>query len=158
MTMSQKVDFRQLAREHHDQAKNLLANENEYNLRYACLELRMCIEALTYEMLDVHLSEVSNRIMSQWQPKRVIDEILRVSPDADATRQIFLGPSDGSTPSSEEGWQFMGEDRRLTAKWINKAYHALGNFIHLPTIAQLQDKKAHNVENMKRKTIEVMKK
>jgi hypothetical protein len=41
-----------------ERARNLLSVAGDDSLRYACLELRFCIEAITYEKLDTYSSYV----------------------------------------------------------------------------------------------------
>jgi hypothetical protein len=53
--------YRYLAKQRLAKATDLLASGDEDNLTYACLELRKCIEALSYELLMGYLSEVPLR-------------------------------------------------------------------------------------------------
>jgi hypothetical protein len=132
-----KVDFRSRARAHVKSAKNLMVENGESAARYAGLELRMAIEALTYQLLQVYLAEVPNSIMAQWTPKKILDELLEIDPNADKTTTIFVGIEETpGVPASK--MEFLGEDRRFSVKWANKAHNALSNFLHEPTLAQLE--------------------
>lgn len=127
------LDHRQSAREHCEKARALLATE----ARYACLELRMAVEALTYSSLRTYISEVSNSAMQEWTPKRVLDELLAVNPTVDQSRTIAVRrQSENGVPSHEA--RLLGEDRRFSVKWANRAHNALSSFLHEPTLAQLE--------------------
>ena len=53
------MQYRSLAKEHLKKATFLLGADDVDQLPYACLELRKCIEALSYELLAGYLSEAS---------------------------------------------------------------------------------------------------
>ncbi len=77
------LGYRERARSHLQEAAGLLNQGSESALRAACLELRMCIEALTYEMLQRYLSEVPNTAMEAWQPKRILSRgLITADPNA----------------------------------------------------------------------------
>lgn len=111
---------RHSAREHIGAAKVLLLVSGESSARYACLNLRMAIEALTYQTLQAYLAEVPNSAMTAWTPKKVIDELLAVDPMADKTSRISFGKQDALGEPSKS-MKYLGEDRRFTVKWANKA-------------------------------------
>lgn len=132
-----KIDYRDRARRHVKAAKELLAQPGEDAARYACLRLRMAIEALSYQTLEAYLSEAPHSIMTKWQPRKVIDELLAIDPHADKTAKIYFGLEETpGVPAAK--MDFLGEDKRFTVKWGNSAHNALGNFLHEPTIDQQQ--------------------
>lgn len=136
-----KINYRDSARDHLANAKPLLHEGSDRSIRYACLELRMAIEALTYDSLQAYLSEVPNSVMGQWTPKKVIEELLAVDPYADQSAKVFVGIEEVFGEPSKD-MQFLGEDLRFTAAWAHKAHNALGSFLHEPTIAQHTSGKA----------------
>jgi predicted nucleic acid-binding Zn ribbon protein len=127
--------YRYLAKERLAKATSLLETGNEDDLTYACLELRKCLEALSYETLTGYLSEVPLKAFEAWQPDKVMKEMLRIDPSADRSSHIRMreesrdGRPDGKIMN-------VGEDRRLTAQRTTKAYQQLGSFLHVPTIKQ----------------------
>lgn len=132
------IDYRHRARQHIQRAKDLLADqESSENLRFACLRLRMAIEALSYDRLQAYLAEVSNEVMKKWTPKQVLAELLFIDPTADSTSQLWVGIQEQPNVPSKD-MKFIGTDERFTAKWATKAHNTLGNFLHEPTIAQIQ--------------------
>ena len=135
--MPNAPNFRERARQHVGAAKKAFATEGEDGARFACLKLRMAIEALTYQVLQAYLSEVPTEAMKQWTPKKVMAEMLDVDPNADKSSTLFIGEE--ATPGvASDKMEFLGEDKRFTIKWGNKAHNALGSFLHEPTIAQFE--------------------
>jgi hypothetical protein len=148
-------DYRHRAREHFKSAKARLLEKGIQAARYACLELRMTIEALTYETLETYLAEVPNSAMKQWTPKKVIDELLALDPHADRSSVIFVGVEE--TPGVQSSnMQLLGEDRRFTVKWANKAHNALGNFLHETTISELDKGKDDSETTIRTKVAEIV--
>jgi predicted nucleic acid-binding Zn ribbon protein len=133
-----RPQYRLLAKERLAKAATLLETETDDNLVYACLELRKCIEALSYELLTSYLSEVPLKAVETWQPDKVMKELLSIDPGADRTARIRIR-EEGRDGAPDGPWKELGEDRRLKASWASKAYHQLGNFLHVPTIKQAGD-------------------
>ncbi|MCK1290317.1 hypothetical protein [Bradyrhizobium sp. 30] len=113
-------------------AKNELAAP-----RHVCLELRLAIECLAYQQLDAYLSEVPDHAMRKSTPREVITQMLEVDPKADRTSTIAIGREKEPGQLSDD-MRMLGEDRRFTLKWANRSHNALGNFLHVPTLHQLE--------------------
>ncbi|MBV8095791.1 MAG: hypothetical protein JO110_21690, partial [Acetobacteraceae bacterium] len=128
-----------------ERAKRLLANDD--SVRYACLELRLCIEHLVFDQLKVYIEETSEHALSKWAPRELISEILAVDPSAEETKPWFVDVKDGHIFSIREESRLddvpedraipIGEDRRLGVSWVSKRYNVLGNFLHAPNLDQL---------------------
>ena len=129
--------MRQRARDCLARAKTQASSES--SLRYACLELRFCIEFLALDRLQAYLEEVSNEALAKWTPKDIINEILNIDPQGDKSVSISFA-LDSSAGVSEEP-KSLGEDRRFNIKWANKNYNTLGNFLHATTLEQLKSGK-----------------
>jgi hypothetical protein len=132
---AENADMRQRARQCLDRAKAQALNPSSF--RYACLELRFCIEFLVIGRLQAYLDEVGDEALRKWTPKDIINEILTVDPHGDKSVSVSLGihlPS--GLPIGE--LKPLGEDRRFNMKWANKSYNTLGNFLHAPTLEQLE--------------------
>lgn len=151
-----KINYRDRARKHVKAAKEALATTGEDTAQYACLKLRMAIEALTYQVLQAYLAEVPTEAMKQWSPKKVLDEMLEVDPNADQSSTVRIGKQDAPGGPATE-MRFLGEDKRFTVKWGNKAHNALGNFLHEPTIAQMERGGDALEDAARRKAAEVLK-
>jgi transcription elongation factor Elf1 len=134
-----KPDMRWKARECVARAKTLLANGDEPSARYACLELRFAIEYLTYDLVQTYREELPYDTLKKWQPRELIAEMRTVDPYADCSSRLDVGPEviPGEPPPTE-GWRTLGEEHRFSIEWANKNYSALGNYLHAPTLHQLE--------------------
>lgn len=125
-------NYRRRAEAHFQEAKALLEQAEKNAGIYACLQLRLSIEALMYSMLALYHGELNNSGIRKWQPKRVMDELLAIDPQVEGSMSISI--QDDATGE----WQQIGsKDHRLTASWTTKAHNALGNALHTPTLGNL---------------------
>ncbi|OGH60596.1 MAG: hypothetical protein A3G34_10715 [Candidatus Lindowbacteria bacterium RIFCSPLOWO2_12_FULL_62_27] len=126
-----------------------MAKGDEPSVRYACLELRLTIEYITYDQLLAYLKEVPNDALKKWQPRHVISEMREVDPHADQSVSLAVGIEHtyGVPPPGEE-MQMLGQDRRFSRKWANDNHNALGNFLHALTIHQIESGKTSNLAGM----------
>ncbi len=147
-------DMRQQARACLTRARELLAKNEFAATRYACLELRLAIECLAYQQLDAYLSEVPDDAMRKWTPREVIAQMLEVDPKADKTSTIAIGREKEPGQPSDD-MRVLGEDRRFTLKWANRSHNALGNFLHVPTLHQLEIGRAPDHDTVRTKAEEI---
>lgn len=136
--------FREQARKHLKAAEELLCGEGQ-QLVYACLELRLAIEAIVYETLQVYEKNLSPEVAEahqHWQPSKVLELLSAHDPLVDTSLRVQVrkvgenGAPVGSAPL------FDGIDRRLSVDWVEKAHRSLGSFLHQRTISQLKKGKA----------------
>ncbi|CAK1862033.1 conserved hypothetical protein [Vibrio crassostreae] len=115
----------------------LVEKADDASLRYACLELRQCIESIAYDKLKMYKKFVPESEFSRWQPKRVFDFLEEIEPKSvkDYTFHIFEQKSDSSLGETV----FSGNHRTLTSKHIKKTYNKLGSYLHTPTLLQQTD-------------------
>ena len=59
-----------------ERARRLLIVAGDESLRYACLELRFCIEAIVYAKLDAYSSYVPAVVFEKWQPNHAMKMLL----------------------------------------------------------------------------------
>jgi hypothetical protein len=135
--MSVSGRLRDEARHCLDRANQLLDKQEPSATRYACLELREAIEYLAYQQLEAYLDEVPDDAMRKWTPREVISQMLEVDPNADKTATIAVGVEEVIGEPSKD-MKMLGEDRRFTLKWANRSHSALGNFLHAPTLHQIE--------------------
>lgn len=147
-------ELRQEARACLARARDLLAKNELAATRHACLELRLAIECLAYQQLDSYLSEVPDDAMRKWTPREVIAQMLEIDPKADRTSTIAIGREEEQGQPSKD-MKVLGEDRRFTLKWANRSHNALGNFLHVPTLHQMETGKAPDHGTMTAKAEEV---
>jgi DNA-directed RNA polymerase subunit RPC12/RpoP len=122
--------YRSLARAYLDKAQDLI-NGTDDDLMSACLQLRQCIESLSYGLLVTYRHELSSGAMMSWIPRRVLDELEAADPLANTSRSVSIEIPGAEGAASTLG--ISGEDRRFSPKWANKAYNKLSNILHVPT-------------------------
>jgi predicted RNA-binding Zn-ribbon protein involved in translation (DUF1610 family) len=127
-------------------AKDLLATNREEDLRYACLELRMCIETICYEKLKLYQKQVPQELLETWQPKKVIESLLEYEPYIEENLRLSICEEDkNGNPIGK--FRRLGEHKAIKIKFIKETYHRLGNFLHIPTIAQQKSQKQENLRD-----------
>lgn len=131
--------MRHTARKCVSRAREFLACGDEAFARHACLELRFAIEYITYDHMQAYRSELPYDALKKWTPRQVISEMLEVDPLADQSCTVAVGVEHeyGVEPPSEE-MKLLGEDRQFSLKWATKNHNALGNFLHAPTLHQIE--------------------
>jgi hypothetical protein len=123
------------------QAKEALARAHEQlaakNLRYAALELRMAMEALTYDRARAYAKEIPPKEMATWQPSKVMQALLEIEPAADQSYSVSLGeePYPGGKPDK---MHFLGTETVFSLAQLQKHYHAVGSVLHTPTMHQIE--------------------
>ena len=112
-------------------AKALLAEPTSKNLRYAALELRLCIELLTYEKLRSFSSVIPESVLSTWQPPQAVKALLEFEPSADRSFTLFAGlEEEYGKPSND--MKFVGKHNAIPLKWLRRHYNKLGSLLHAP--------------------------
>ena len=142
-----KPNFRHEARKALDKAKLNMGTGDKDDLIDAALRLRMAMEALIYDRAAIYADELGPEKMKTWQPKKLMDRMLEIDPKADqaATLSFGIEPSYGETP---ETMTLLGTDHVLKLETLKKHYNALGSYLHTPTIAQIEDNKSHDMQQL----------
>lgn len=116
-------------------AQALLANPTPENLRYAALEIRLCIEALTYEKLRSFGNLVPEERLKTWQPPQAVKALLEFSPNVDRSFTIFAGIEE-EYGKPAKGMKLIGEHHALPLKWLRKHYNKVGKMLHAPSVLE----------------------
>lgn len=117
-----------------NRAEILLEKGDIASLRYACLELRQCIEAIAYKKASTYRKFVPENNLNTWQPKQVFDFLEQIAPlsTADYTFKIYKQEPDGRLGDIVTD---IGH-KTLKKNYFNKYYNKLGSYLHTPTLAQ----------------------
>ena len=142
--------YRHKARQYLEAAEAKIATGEEDDLLDAALRLRMAMEALTYERAKIYKDDLGPHGMETWQPRRLMQRMLEIDPQADASGDLHMGvePSLGERP---EIMRFMGRDNVLNLKTLKKHYDALGSYLHVPTIAKWTASRGHDFDKLRRR-------
>jgi DNA-directed RNA polymerase subunit RPC12/RpoP len=109
-----------------DRAKTLMAAGDAASLRYACLELRFCIEAVTYDKRRAYASRLPPDVLSIWQPPQVMKALIELEGEAKDEYIVAIGRMGSSQPM-----QVMGKHRTFGTRWLRKHYNKLGSYLHV---------------------------
>lgn len=114
-----------------ERAQNLFKSGDDSLLRYVCLELRFCIEAIVYDKLRLYANRLPPTVIATWQPPQAMKALLRIEPEANENKSVAMCPED-SEGNPTGNWLHVGMHRTVPVSWISKTYNKLGNFLHVP--------------------------
>ncbi len=148
------MDYRHEAGKYLKRAEHELGTLDDERLKYAALELRMAMEALTYDRAQVYNQEFPPSEYETWQPRKVMTVLLDIDPtaDSDATYAIGLEKEYGVR---SERMDSLGTEIILNMETIRKHYDALGSYLHVPTLKQVRCSKPHDFSKIRRRCEEV---
>ena len=140
--------YRNMARNALSRAKlNMDANDDE-QLQYAALDLRMGLEALTYELAERLKDDIPPEEYGKWQPPNLVKMLASIDPTVghDSTLTIRREQSmDGGTDHRA----VVGLETALSVAILDNHYHALGSYLHIPTINKLQTNQDHRNKRLR---------
>ena len=106
---------------------------NDADLHYAALDLRLCIEAITYGKLQSFTEHLPPSMLQRtWQPPQLLKAMMQVDPHADKsfTMSIGLETSAGAPPDPAQ-MTFIGQHHAFGYAWLRKQYNKLGSMLHM---------------------------
>ncbi len=133
-----KRNFRHDARAALARAKKELESSAPERLRYVALDLRLCMEALTYDRAQAFASEIPPDEYGTWQPKKLLQVLLEIEPHADQGSTLRFGEEEVPGQPARQMY-CLGTENVLNLRALKKHYDALGSFLHMPTLKQLED-------------------
>ena len=102
-------------------------------LRYAALDLRLCLETMTLEKLRLYRRYLPASFSTEtWQPYKQLRAMVQIDSIADQSFVLLAGPE--SVPGVDpppESYRPIGEHRAFSKEWLTKAYNKLGSMVHL---------------------------
>jgi ribosomal protein S27E len=144
-------DFRNEARAAIVRARELMRDGATLpSLRYAALEARMAMEALTYDRAQAYERDLPRSEIGTWQPRKLLLVLLDLDPLADSDRSLSVskGPATGGPGDTEDVFDF-GTEKVLNLKAVRQHYDAIGSRLHMPTIKQMDEGVTHDPEGLK---------
>ena len=128
-----------MARESLARAKAELASGEPIRVRYAALELRFAMEAVTYDRATAFKKEIPPKEYATWQPRKLMKMLVDIDPGIGASSTIRIGFQDDiGTPAPPERMRTMGTDVVFTLGDLKSHYDAIGNHLHVPSLANVQ--------------------
>lgn len=102
-----------------ERANSLIEEGTAVSLRYAALELRFCMEAITYEKLEASAKHIPPDIIDKWQPPQAVKALLEHEPKTDKGFILFAGiEEEYGVPSNN--MQFVGEHKAFNLGWLRR--------------------------------------
>lgn len=147
------ISYRGRSKERVESARRHLESEDDARLVYACLDLRLAIESLTYDLVKLYSIDLSDSVITTWEPHKLFKELLILDPDADAGLTLTIAGKDGSF-EAPDAIEF--KEHRLSAKWAQKMHRALGYFLHERLLRELEAGKDSSFHTMRRKVEEAI--
>jgi DNA-directed RNA polymerase subunit RPC12/RpoP len=136
---------------HFENARALSESKEDSQLRYCCLELRYCIEAIVYKKLSA-FRDIPNTITETWQPHKAIKMLSKIDEFADKYCKVEINFCQSNIPPID-GWIALGEQKIPSVQWLTKNYSKLGSFLHLP---KPNESESFNTEKIKKCVIDVL--
>ena len=143
-----KINFRQNARESLLRAKNELDSQDAVRAYYAALELRMAIEAITYDRAQAYAAEIPPSEYETWQPRKLMQLLLDIDVDTDKNAGIGVGFQEKHGVPADEV-TFLGTENVFNFKSIKDHYDALGSYLHIPTLKQIVNNGNHDLDKLR---------
>jgi hypothetical protein len=148
------MDYRSNARTHLKRGEEELESGNTERLKYAALELRMAMEALTYDRALAYKDDFPPAEYETWQPRKVMSVLLEIDPTADKDSTIAYGIEKEygvAVPPTHT----LGTEKVLSMATLRKHYDALGSFLHVPSMKQSRDGKVPDLQRLKSRCEEI---
>lgn len=107
-----------------------MESEQPENVRYACLELRLFLEAVVYAKLSLYRSRLPKSLFGSWQPPKLLKALKQLEPQADQSFTVSISREDARGVATGP-WYQLGQQRMLPLQRLTKLYNKLGSYLHL---------------------------
>jgi hypothetical protein len=132
-------DFRRIARKSLERAKAELATNDPHRARYAALELRDAMESLTYDRAMAFKDDIPPDEYRTWQPRKLMAVLLEIDPSIGMTSTLRFGlQEEYGKRAPREKMKTIGTDFVLGMDALKAHYDAIGSFLHMPSLEQIQ--------------------
>lgn len=150
------MNFRDEAFRAARRARLELESDDDNRAKYAALELRFALEALTYDKALQYKDDFPPSEFETWQPRKVMATLLEIDPDADKDVTIAIGLQKGlGQPASD--MQSLGSEKKLSLANLKAQYDALGNYLHAPSLKQVTSGTGQDIDRLRERCVDVLK-
>jgi len=150
------VNYRNDARKHLERFEHEFRSGDKARLKYSALELRMAMEALTYDRALLYMDEFPASEYKTWQPRRVMSVLLEIEPLADKDCSVAISVQETyGTPASI--MSPLGSEKVFNMATLRKHYDALGSYLHVQTMKQAIEGKSINYTRMESRLEDIAK-
>lgn len=127
------MNYRNDARRYLMRSEEELGTGDDERLKYAVLELRMALEALTYDRALAYKVEFPPTEYETWQPRKVMTVLLDIDPTADKDSSLAFGiEEEYGVPAPV--MRSLGSEKVLSMAILRKHYDALGSYLHVQSM------------------------
>jgi hypothetical protein len=148
-------DYRSMAKDCLTRAKAEIASGEPTRLKYAALEVRHCMEAITYSRAQAYRAELPPEALTAWRPRDVLSHLEALDPTANLTATISVGVEhEYGVPPPPNEMKILGTDRALSIKILKQNYDAIGSYLHIPTMAQIGAGKLQDNSKLEKRLLE----
>lgn len=148
------MNYRNDARKHLKRSEGELGTGDEERLKYAALELRMAMEALTYDRALAYKDEFPPTEFETWQPRKVMSVLLDIDPTADKDSSLAFGiEKEYGLPAPVIN--SLGSEKVLNMANLRKHYDALGSYLHVQSMKQVRAGKSLDFGEMRSRCEEI---
>jgi hypothetical protein len=131
----QTPDFRHLAADSLARAKAEIGASDPHRLRYAALELRGAMEALTYDRALAFKNLIPPEEYKAWQPRKLMAVLLDIDPSIGTTSTVAVGVEEEyGKPAAQQNMKVLGTDVVFTLADLKAHYDAVGSYLHTPSL------------------------
>ncbi|MXX36322.1 MAG: hypothetical protein F4Z50_16430 [Gemmatimonadetes bacterium] len=129
------MTYRDEARRHLARFEEESASGDSGRLRYAALELRLAMEALTYDRALAYRDELPPSEYETWQPAKLMAVLIDIDPTADQDSSLRIGREEEYGVVAP-AMTLLGSERVLSMATLKGHYHALGSYLHTQSLKQ----------------------
>jgi len=135
------VNYRNEAKKCLQRFEEEFKSDDNERLKYSAVELRMAMEALTYDRALIYKDEFPASEYQTWQPRKVMNVILEIEPSADQDCSVAFGLEETfGVPASI--MQSLGAEKVINMAMLRSHYDALGSYLHIQTMKQVLEGKS----------------
>lgn len=148
--VGQDHDFRNSARQSLKRAESELNSDDPMHFRYAALELRYAMEALTYDRARAYKNEIPPEEYGTWQPRKLMLLLAEINPHAVKSSTISARlEEEYGKPAPAKNMKLLGTDHVLSISDIKEHYDAIGSYLHIPSLKQIENHGVHDYGKLK---------
>ena len=138
-----------------ERAHRLLSTEDDNSFRYACLELRFCIEAIVYEKLETYSEYIPAKVFTKWQPNHALKILMQFEPEADQDFTLTVYPeSESGIPTNNK--IYIGKHNSFKLNWLTKNYNILGSYLHVIMGKQKEQETKEELSNIRKNVVRIL--
>lgn len=131
-----------------------LGSCDDERLKYAALELRMSMEALTYDRALAYKDEFPPAEYETWQPRKVMTVLLDIDPLADKDSSLAFGKGEEYDVPAQL-MRSLGSEKVLNMATLRKHYDALGSYLHVQSMKQVRAGKSLDFSKIRSRCEEI---